>query len=64
MRDDLDPDAAWLILSVLSARPLRAAGVADPERLERLLAVFPLEALALPPDAPSRSRLPRPDGAI
>jgi AcrR family transcriptional regulator len=48
---DADPDAAaWLLLSVLSARRLRAAAM--PDDLEPTVATLALRALALPPAAP------------
>lgn len=46
IRADLDPDtAAWLLVSVLSARPVRAAAMPDPDRLENGVAALTLQAL-------------------
>ena len=46
IRADLDPEpAAWLLLSVLSARPFRAAAMADEQRLESGVAALTLQAL-------------------
>lgn len=45
IRADLDPEpAAWLLLSVLSARPFRAAAMPDQERLESGVATLMLQA--------------------
>jgi AcrR family transcriptional regulator len=49
IRADLDPEAAaWLLLSVLSARPFRSATMPDPDRLESSVTVLALQALAPP----------------
>ena len=54
IRADLDPEAAaWLLLSVLSARPLRAAAMPRPSRLESAVAALALAALAPTPPRPS-----------
>jgi len=46
IRADADPDAAaWLLLSVLSSRPLRTAAMPDPDRQERSLVALVLQAL-------------------
>lgn len=46
---DLDPDAAaWLLLSVLTARPFRAATMPDRDRLEGGVAELALRALVRP----------------
>ncbi|MGH3198744.1 MAG: TetR/AcrR family transcriptional regulator [Streptosporangiaceae bacterium] len=53
IRADTDPDAAaWLLLSVLSARRLRAAAMPDPDRLEGDVAALALQALVPPAPAP------------
>ena len=53
IRADADPKAAaWLLLSVLSARPWRAAVMPDPHRLEGDLAALVLRALTAPTPAP------------
>lgn len=53
IRADADPEAAaWLVLSVLSARPLRAAAMPDPDRLEGGVAALALQALVPPTPAP------------
>ncbi|MGI8448166.1 MAG: TetR/AcrR family transcriptional regulator [Streptosporangiaceae bacterium] len=49
IRDDADPDAAaWLLLSVLSTRSLRAASMPRPGRLEPGVAALALRAIAAP----------------
>ena len=49
IRADLDPEAAaWLLLSILSTRPWRAAVMPDPDHLENTVATLALQAL-LPP---------------
>ena len=54
IRDDVDPDAAaWLLLSVLSTRSLRAAGLPGGAHLEPRVAALALDALA-PPSASAR----------
>ena len=54
VRADLDPEAAaWLLLSVLSARPLRAAVLPDPDQLEGRVAAVALGALAAPTPTPA-----------
>jgi AcrR family transcriptional regulator len=46
IRADADPEAAaWLLLSVLAARPWRAAVMPDPDRLEGDMAGLALQAL-------------------
>ena len=46
IRADADPKAAaWLLLSVLSARPWRAAVMPDPDRREGDVAALALQAL-------------------
>ena len=53
IRADADPEAAaWLLLSVLSARPLRAAAMPDPAHLEDGVAALALQALIPPTPAP------------
>jgi AcrR family transcriptional regulator len=53
IRADADPEAAaWLLLSVLSARPFRTAAMPDPDRLEAGVAALALQALAPPAPAP------------
>ena len=53
IRADADPQAAaWLLLSVLSTRPWRAAVMPDPHRLEGDLAALVLRALTAPTPAP------------
>jgi AcrR family transcriptional regulator len=53
IRADLDPEpAAWLLLSVLSARPFRAAAMPDRDRLEGDVAALALQALVPPTPAP------------
>lgn len=55
IRADADADAAaWLLLSVVSARPWRAAVMADPARLEGEVASLALQAL-ISPDAVRQS---------
>jgi AcrR family transcriptional regulator len=50
---DTDPGAAaWLLLSVLSARPWRAAAMPDPDRLEGGVTALALRALVPPASAP------------
>ncbi len=44
--------AAWLLLSVLSARPFRAAAMPDRDRLEDGVAAIALQALVAPIPAP------------
>jgi len=52
IRTDLDPEAAaWLLLSVLSARPLHAAAMPDRDRLEGAVAALALRALVSPAPA-------------
>ena len=54
IRAGIDPEAAaWLLLSVLSARPLRAAAMPRPSRLEPAVAALALAALAPTPPRPS-----------
>ncbi len=54
IRDDVDPDAAaWLLLSVLSTRSLRAAGLPGVAHLEPRVAALALGAIA-PPSASAR----------
>jgi AcrR family transcriptional regulator len=49
IRDDADPEAAaWLLLSVLSTRPLRAAGLPGPGHLEPGVAALTLRAIVPP----------------
>lgn len=49
IRADADPEAAaWMLLSVLSARPWRAAVMPGPGRLEGDVADLALQALVLP----------------
>jgi AcrR family transcriptional regulator len=53
VRADLDPEAAaWLLLSVLSARPLRTAVMPDPDQLEGRVAAVALGALLAPTPTP------------
>jgi AcrR family transcriptional regulator len=53
VRADLDPEAAaWLLLSVLSTRPLRTAVMSDPDQLEGRVAAVALGALVAPTPAP------------
>jgi AcrR family transcriptional regulator len=53
IRADLDPEAAaWLLLSILSARPWRAAVMPYPDRLEAGVATLALGALLPPTAAP------------
>jgi AcrR family transcriptional regulator len=55
IRADADPRAgAWLLLSVLAARPFRTTAMPDRRRCERNVAALALQAL-MPPDAPARS---------
>jgi AcrR family transcriptional regulator len=58
IRADTDPEAAaWLLLSVLSARPWRAAVMSDPDRLEGDVATLALQALLPPaPASPGNGR--------
>ena len=59
IRRDLDPEpAAWLLLSVLSARPLRAAAMPDPDRLESGVTTLVFQALTPPPPAPATAARP------
>jgi AcrR family transcriptional regulator len=52
IRADADPEAAaWLLLSVLSSRPFRAAAMPDRDRHERSVAALLLQTLT--PDAAS-----------
>jgi AcrR family transcriptional regulator len=52
IRADLDPEpAAWLLLSVLSTRPFRAAAMPDRDRLEDDVAALALRALVADSDA-------------
>ncbi len=52
IRDDADPEAAaWLLLSVLSTRSLRAAGLPRPGRLEPGVAALTLRAIVAPASA-------------
>jgi AcrR family transcriptional regulator len=54
IRAGVDPEAAaWLLLSVLSARPLRAAAMSRPGRLEPAVTAVALAALAPTPPGPS-----------
>lgn len=49
IRADMDPEAAaWLLLSVLSTRPFRAAAMPDPDRLEDGVAALALQPLVAP----------------
>lgn len=51
IRADLDPEAAaWLLLSVLSARPWRAAAMPDPDRVEDGVTALALRGLTAPQD--------------
>jgi AcrR family transcriptional regulator len=53
IRAGIDPEAAaWLLLSVLSARPLRAAAMPRPSRLEPAVAALALAALGPTPPRP------------
>jgi AcrR family transcriptional regulator len=53
IRADLDPEAAaWLLLSILAARPFRAAAMPDRDRLEDGVAVLALQALVPATPAP------------
>jgi AcrR family transcriptional regulator len=53
IRADAHPEAAaWLLLSILFARPLRAAAMPDPDRLEGDVAALALRALVPPTLAP------------
>ena len=55
IRTDADPQAAaWLLLSVLSARPFRTAAMPDRKRHESSVAALALQALT-PPAAPAPS---------
>jgi AcrR family transcriptional regulator len=57
IRPDIDPGAAaWLMLSVLSARRLRAAAMPEPDRLEADVAALALQALVAPAPAPAPAR--------
>lgn len=59
IRRDLDPEpAAWLLLSVLSARPLRAAAMPDPDRLESGVITLVFQALTPPAQAPATAARP------
>jgi len=61
IRAGIDPEAAaWLLLSVLSARPLRAAAMPRPGSLEPAVAALALAALAPAPPQPS-PEMPAPD---
>jgi len=54
IRADLDSEAAaWLLLSVLSARPWRAAVMPDPDHREGSVAGLALQALLPPTAAPA-----------
>ena len=54
IRADADPQAAaWLLLSVLSTRPWRAAVMPDPDRLESDVAALALQALTAPAPSPA-----------
>src|SRR5215470_7026571 len=54
IRADLDSEAAaWLLLSVLSARPWRAAVMPDPDHLEGSVVALALQALLPPTAAPT-----------
>lgn len=62
VRADLDPEAAaWLLLSVLSARPLRTAVMPNPDQLEGRVAAVALGALVAsdPRTAARRAQTPR-----
>jgi hypothetical protein len=62
VRAEVDPEAAaWLLLSVLSARPLRTAVMPDPEQLEGRVAAVALGALLAPHPrtAARRAQTPR-----
>ena len=53
LRPEADPEAAaWLLLSVLSARPLRAVAMPHRDRLESSVAELALQALVLPTPTP------------
>jgi AcrR family transcriptional regulator len=53
IRAGIDPEAAaWLLLSVLSSRPLRAAAMPRPSSLEPAVAALALAALAPAPPRP------------
>ncbi len=57
IRADLNPEAAaWLLLSVLSARPFRAAAMPDRDRLEDGVAALALQALIPPAPASAPAR--------
>src|SRR5215472_18118331 len=59
IRSDADPEAAaWLLLSVLSARPLRAAAMPRRGQVEPAVAALALAALTRPspPSAPATRR--------
>jgi len=62
IRADLDPEAAaWLLLSVLSTRPVRAAVTPDEEHLEDGVAALTIRALVTPsPTVTSNERSDRP----
>jgi AcrR family transcriptional regulator len=54
IRPDADPEAAaWLLLSVLSARPWRTAAMPDPARLENDVLGLALQALIPPAPVPT-----------
>jgi AcrR family transcriptional regulator len=56
IRAEADPEAAaWLLLSILSARPWRAAVMPDPVRLEGDVVALALQALVPPTAVPSAS---------
>jgi AcrR family transcriptional regulator len=53
VQSDLDPEAAaWLLLSVLSTRSLRAAAMPDPHRRERRVSALALRAIVSRTPAP------------
>jgi AcrR family transcriptional regulator len=52
IRADVDPAAAaWLLLSILSSRRIRAAAIPDPDRIEDDVVALTLQALAPPTPA-------------
>ena len=60
LRPEVDPEAAaWLLLSVLSARPLRAVAMPHRDRLEPSVAELALQALVLPPTPAGRKERPK-----
>lgn len=60
IRDDVDPEAAaWLLLSVLATRPLRAGAMAGADRLEPDVGGLALGAILAPGQARLLFRVPR-----